>query len=324
MTYIPFVVALVVSTGVITFILQSRFSQSIQDVPNERSLHNKIVPRTGGMGLMSGVLVGWALISEALVWWLIVPLLGMFVVSILDDVYNLSVKKRLFAHLMAAAIFVIGSGVVGQQGAVIAILMFFFVVWMTNLYNFMDGSDGLAGGMAVFGFGSYGLCAWFAQDAVLMSLCVVVAAAALGFLLFNFHPAKIFMGDAGSIPLGFLAAALGIWGWQRGDWPYWLPLLVFSPFIVDATVTLAKRSWRGVKITEAHREHYYQRAIQMGVSHRRVALFEYGFMLLVGTLAIWTRTQIFPWTVLLGCSVAYAIIMLQIDSRWAKLKRESA
>ena len=225
---------------------------------------------------------------------------------------------------MAAAIFVIGSGVVGQQGAVIAILMFFFVVWMTNLYNFMDGSDGLAGGMAVFGFGSYGLCAWFAQDAVLMSLCVVVAAAALGFLLFNFHPAKIFMGDAGSIPLGFLAAALGIWGWQRGDWPYWLPLLVFSPFIVDATVTLAKRSWRGVKITEAHREHYYQRAIQMGVSHRRVALFEYGFMLLVGTLAIWTRTQIFPWTVLLGCSVAYAIIMLQIDSRWAKLKRESA
>ena len=72
------------------------------------------------------------------------------------------------------------------------------------------------------------------------------------------------MGDAGSIPLGFLAAGMGLWGWQLGYWPIWFPLMVFSPFIVDASVTLVKRSLRGVKITEAHREHYYQRAIQMG------------------------------------------------------------
>ncbi len=318
MIYLPYVIALVVSAGVIVFILQSKFRQSIQDVPNERSLHSKIVPRTGGVGLISGVLVGWMLLPKELSWWLIVPLLSLFIVSILDDIYNLSVKQRLLAHLTAAGLLVVGSGIVEQKGILIAVPLFFFVVWMTNLYNFMDGSDGLAGGMALFGFGSYGLCAWFAQDAALMGLCLVVAAAALGFLIFNFHPAKIFMGDAGSIPLGFLAAALGIWGWQRGDWPFWLPVLVFSPFIVDATVTLVKRSLRGVKITEAHREHYYQRAIQMGISHRSVALFEYSLMMMVGALALWSREQSFPWRALLICLVAYAACMWVIDKQWSR------
>lgn len=316
MIYIPSVVALVVSIGVIAIILQSNFSQFIQDIPNERSLHNKIVPRTGGIGLMSGVLVGWLLVSEACVWWLFVPLIVLFLVSILDDIYNLSVKKRLLAHLTAAAMLVIGLGIVEQQGLLISILLFFFVVWMTNLYNFMDGSDGLAGGMALFGFGGYSVAAWFAQDLVVMSICLVVTVASLGFLLFNFHPAKIFMGDAGSIPLGFLAVALGMWGWQRGDWSYWLPLLVFSPFIVDATVTLIRRSLRGVKITEAHREHYYQRAIQMGVSHRGVALFEYGLMAGAGSLALWSREQEFPWQSLLICTATYAVSMWVIDRHW--------
>lgn len=318
MTYIPSAVALVVSAGVILYILQSKFSQSIQDIPNERSLHNKIVPRTGGIGLMSGVLAGWILLSEEMTWWLLAPLISLFVVSILDDMYNLSVKKRLLAHLIAAALLMIGSGIVEQQGLVISILLFFFVVWMTNLYNFMDGSDGLAGGMALFGFGSYGLCAWFSQDAALMSICFVIAAAALGFLHFNFHPAKIFMGDSGSIPLGFLAATLGIWGWQRGSWPLWLPLLVFSPFIVDATVTLLKRSWRGVKITEAHREHYYQRAIQLGASHRSVAFFEYGLMAMSGSMALWLREQDFPWLSILICAAVYVACMWTIDRQWSR------
>jgi UDP-N-acetylmuramyl pentapeptide phosphotransferase/UDP-N-acetylglucosamine-1-phosphate transferase len=132
------------------------------------------------------------------------------------------------------------------------------------------------------------------------------------------------MGDAGSIPLGFLAAAMGILGWQQGDWAAWFPLLVFSPFIIDASVTLVKRSLRGVKITEAHREHYYQRAIQMGVRHRDVALFEYSLMLFFGGVALWFRESIFPWQVLLACACIYICCMYQVDARWEKINRESA
>lgn len=318
MNFISSVVALAVTVGVTIFILRSRFSLWIQDVPNERSLHSKVIPRTGGIGLLSGVLAGWMFSPGELEWWLLAPLLGLFVVSVFDDVFNLSVKIRLLAHLTAAWIAVVGSGIVGQQGIIVSAILFFFVVWMTNLYNFMDGSDGLAGGMTLFGFGTYGVAAWFTQDVAVMSASLAIMAAALGFLIFNFHPAKIFMGDAGSIPLGFLAAAMGIWGWQRGDWSYWLPLLVFSPFIADATVTLIRRSLRGVRITDAHREHYYQRVIQMGFSHRRVALFEYGLMAGAASLALWSREQELPWQALLTCTTTYAVSMWVIDGHWSK------
>lgn len=318
MSFFPSVMAFVVTCLVIIFILYSRFSQVVQDIPNERSLHSKAVPRTGGVGLMLGVFAGWSFMVAALPWWLIVPIFFLFFISILDDIHSLPVKQRLLAHMGAAFVLLLGGGMFDVYGIVTTIAIFFFVVWMTNLYNFMDGSDGLAGGMALFGFASYAIAAWLAQEYDLASANLTIVAAALAFLLFNFHPAKIFMGDAGSIPLGFLAAAMGIWGWQLGYWSTWFPLLVFSPFIVDASVTLFKRTLRGVKITEAHREHYYQRAIQMGAGHRNVAIFEYGLMLLVGALALWTRLQVFPWEILTVCAAVYASIMYNIDVRWKR------
>jgi UDP-N-acetylmuramyl pentapeptide phosphotransferase/UDP-N-acetylglucosamine-1-phosphate transferase len=114
-----------------------------------------------------------------------------------------------------------------------------------------------------------------------------IGAAALGFLYYNFYPARVFMGDAGSIPLGFLAAAFGVWGWQQQYWPFWFPILVFSPFVVDATLTLLKRVQRSEKLEQAHRGHYYQRLIQMGWGHRNTAIAEYMVMLLAGISALW-------------------------------------
>lgn len=317
--YIP-VIALLVTIFVIVFILRSRFSTAIQDIPNERSVHVKAVPRTGGIGLLAGVVVGWGLMITSLPWWLVVPLLGLFAVSMLDDVHNLSVKKRLLAHLGAAAILVIGSGT-EIHGVWLVTILFFFTVWMTNLYNFMDGSDGLAGGMALFGFGSYGMAALLSQDDAVAWSCFAIAGAAVGFLFFNFHPAKIFMGDAGSIPLGFLASGLGVWGWQHGDWSAWFPLLVFSPFIVDATVTLIRRALRGAKVTEAHREHYYQRAIQMGLGHRNLAILQYVLMACVGASGlIWGRHS-FPWGLFAVWLAIYTSLMLFIDMRWAQFRQ---
>jgi len=98
--------------------------------------------------------------------------------------------------------------------------------------------------------------------------------------------------------------------------------MVFSPFIVDASITLVKRTLRGVKVTEAHREHYYQRLIQMGWSHRKVALAEYGLMLGTGVSAVSVIQQTFPWTVILSWSGIYAMLMLVIDAAWRKFKRE--
>jgi len=114
------------------------------------------------------------------------------------------------------------------QGWLVVALFAVAVGWMANLYNFMDGADGMAGGMALIGFSVYALAAAVggAPAFALVNLCV--AAAALGFLVFNFPPARVFMGDAGSIPLGFLAGALGLQGWAQDLWPLWFPLVVFG------------------------------------------------------------------------------------------------
>lgn len=303
------------------FLLSNRAASKLQDVPNDRSLHSTPVPRIGSIGLMTGVFSGWVLMHDSLAWWVVLPLLGLFVVSLLDDMHNLPVKHRLLSHLVAASILVAGSGLLAQQGMVIALLVLLLGVWMINLFNFMDGSDGLAGGMALFGFGMFGIAAWLAHNPPLALMNFCIAAAALSFLFYNFHPAKIFMGDAGSIPLGFLVTAMGVCGWQQGSWEAWFPVLVFSPFIVDASVTLLKRTLRGEKVTEAHREHYYQRLIQLGWGHRNVALAEYVLMLASGTSALLALQYAFPWQIFLIWGAVYASLMWLLDARWKNFKR---
>ncbi len=304
------------------FLLSNKVAYKVQDMPNDRSLHNMPVPRIGGVALVAGVLCGWVLMFSSLTWWIVLPLLGLFAVSLLDDIRNLTVKQRLLAHLLAAAIVVCGSGIFTQQGVVMSVVILLLIVWMINLYNFMDGSDGLAGGMALIGFSMYGIGAWLTHNTSLALLNFCIATAAASFLCYNFHPAKIFMGDAGSISLGFLAAVMGLWGWQQGSWSVWFPILVFSPFIVDASVTLLKRALRGDKVTQAHREHYYQRLIQIGWGHRNVALAEYILMLAVGISALWALQQSFPWQVLLLWCAIYASVLYLLDVRWKNFKRE--
>ena len=239
----------------------------------------------------------------------------------LDDLKSLPVWQRFLGHFLAASVGVVwlSSG----QSWLVWLTAILVIVWMTNLFNFMDGSDGLAGGMALFGFLFLALRAAWVGDAAFASLNAVVAAGALGFLGFNFHPARVFMGDAGSIPLGFLAGLVGFAGWVSGVWPIWFPLLVFSPFIVDATVTLSRRLVRGEKVWQAHREHYYQRLILLGRGHRKTALLEYALMIAAGLSALWGAAQsAVTQAILLGAWVlTYLALARAIDRRWREAKK---
>lgn len=315
--YAPLISAL--ATLLVTIVLIfSKAGKTIQDIPNERSLHGAPIPRIGGVGLVAGILSGWAIMIHALAWWILLPGLLLFAVSLLDDIQGLPVRKRLFVHVIAAALLVTGSGLL-MQSPLLALFIWLFAIWMTNLYNFMDGSDGLAGGMALSGFSAYAVAAWLAGDVQLFLASACIASSALAFLVFNFHPARIFMGDAGSIPLGFLVAAIGLTGWQRSLWPLWFPVMVFSPFVFDATVTLLKRLLRGEKIWQAHRGHYYQRLVQIGWGHRKTAIAEYALMLAVGGSAVFLLTQSGSMVlyILILWVLAYVAIMWMIDRLWA-------
>ncbi len=197
MSYYSPLFSALVSVSLIALIIRGKLGNKIQDIPNERSLHVAPTPRIGGIGLIAGVLAGWLLLPGELRWWIVLPLLLLFGISLIDDMRGLPVRLRLTAHLVAAALLVAGSGLHLHHGVLVVALVWLVTVWMTNLYNFMAGSDGLAGGMALFGFAAYGAAAWLAQDNTLAALNFSISAAALGFLFYNFPPAKVFMGDAG-------------------------------------------------------------------------------------------------------------------------------
>ena len=249
----------------------------------------------------------------------------LMAVSVADDIYHLPAVWRLLAHFAAAAL-AMAYLLYGSFGLPFLLLAIIITAWMINLYNFMDGSDGLAGGMALFGFGFYGVAAWISGNELFALVNFSIAASALAFLIFNFHPARIFLGDAGSIPLGFVAATLGAMGWRQNDWPAWFPFLIFSPFIMDASVTLLKRALKRRKIWEAHREHYYQRLVQIGWGHRKTAWLEYALMLAAGASALWAIRQQLPLqTAVLVCwAIFYLLAMIIFDRYWAGRKQDAA
>lgn len=283
------------------------------------------MPRTGGIGLLLGITAAWTVVGPHLPWPFWGALVLLIGISLLDDLCSLSAIVRFVAHLLAAAL--CAPALLDDQSSLLLLVSVALAIgWMCNLYNFMDGSDGLAGGMAVSGFLTYAAAACLSGNAQFALLNLAIAAAAAGFLLHNFHPARIFLGDAGAVPLGFLAAAFGIIGWQQGDWIWWFPLLVFSPFIADASITLTRRALSRERIWEAHRDHYYQRLVRLGLGHRGTALAEYALMLTCSVAALWALPQKTSIQLpLLAVTVAlYLALAALIDRAWKRRNPDAA
>ncbi len=312
-------IAFLVAASSVAWLARGRAAQLALDEPNARSLHTSPVPRSGGLGLLLGIAAAWILIAPQLpaAWWLALTL--VIGVSRVDDLRGFHAGIRLGIHLRAASL-AAAALLPSDSAPWLFAAVILGIGWMGNLYNFMDGSDGLAGGMAVIGFGSYATAAWFAGSTQFALLNLAIALAAAGFLLHNFHPARIFMGDAGAVTLGFLAASLGLLGWLQGDWIWWFPLLVFSPFIVDASTTLLRRLLAGARVWEAHRDHYYQRLVQLGLGHRDTALAEYALMTLCAFAGLWAMTleQKNQYLVLAATALLYVATIIVIESLWRK------
>ena len=312
------IVPAVVAFAIIAGLRRSRWAARLADHPNERSLHAAPTPRVGGIGIAaaaspfvpafagSGALAAIAACA-----------LALLVVSLFDDFRSLPIEVRLPAHAVAAAVVVLALAQPSQPwpgGGIGAFAAVVGIVWAANLFNFMDGADGLAGGMGVIGFGALAGAATLAGHQALAVTCAAIASACAGFLAHNFPPARVFLGDGGSIPLGFLAGALGLHGWLSGAWPAWFAPLVFSPFIVDATVTLATRAARRERFWRAHRGHGYQRLALAGWPRRRLALAAWGLMLAAAASALWALRagEMVQCAILFVWSAAYVLLVLAV------------
>lgn len=290
MTLLPLVALLAALAFVLTALLRRyALARSLMDVPNERSSHSIPTPRGGGVAIVLVYMLGLLVARESGLevadysfWALIGAGSGTALLGFLDDHGHIAARWRLLGHFTAAiwALYWLGGlpplalfGSEWQLGWVGHVLAALYLVWMLNLYNFMDGIDGLASCEAICVCLSAALlCVVSGIQGERVVLPLLLAAAVFGFLLWNFPPAKIFMGDAGS---GFLGLVLGVLSLQAG-WAspelLWGWLILLGVFIVDATYTLAHRLFRGERVYEAHRSHAYQFASRHYGRHLPVTL----------------------------------------------------
>lgn len=259
--------------------------RALLDVPNERSSHTVPTPRGGGLAIGIVFLAAMAVLAAAgtLPVKLALAFIGggaaVMIIGWLDDHRPLSARLRIVVHIVAgiwavACVggvpeFTVGRHVLslGWLGHVLAVVG---VVWMINLYNFMDGIDGLAAGEAVTVALVMAGLLWFVGAADLALVAGLFAAACGGFLWWNWQPAKIFLGDVGSGLLGYCFAVLVLASEKAGAVPLTVSLLLLAVFVLDATCTLIGRVVRGEKWYTAHRTHAYQRLTQNGFSHAQV------------------------------------------------------
>ncbi|MEB0043665.1 glycosyltransferase family 4 protein [Pseudomonas sp. MH10] len=303
-------------------------AQSIMDIPNARSSHTTPTPRGGGVAIVLAFclalpILGWMELAN----WKTVCALGgsgilVAVLGFMDDHGHIAARWRLLGHFAGAlwalfwlgglpAIEVLGTAVnLGWIGHTLAVL---YLVWMLNLYNFMDGIDGIASVEAVCVCLGACILYWMLGRADLVWLPLMLAVAVIGFLYWNFPPARIFMGDAGS---GFLGITIGVLSLQAA-WTepslLWGWLILLGVFIVDATFTLLRRILRGEKVYEAHRSHAYQYASRLYGKHLPITL-------VVGALNLFWLLPIAIWVVNFGLNSIIGVLIAYVPLGLLALK----
>ncbi|MBB4264611.1 MraY family glycosyltransferase [Roseospira visakhapatnamensis] len=304
--------------------------RALLDHPNARSSHSVPTPRGGGLAVMAVAvpLLAWdaatrpATMGGGLPWALILGGVGLAVVSWWDDLRNLPARARLLAHVMAcvAGLLLLPlpgpvfqgwlPGVLDPLAAVLA------WAWFVNLVNFMDGIDGITGVETVtVGLALALLATVPAVGGLPVAAPLILAGAMAGFLVWNWHPARLFLGDVGSVPLGYLLGGLLVMLAASGAWA--AALIAPAYYWGDATLTLLVRAARRRPLAQAHREHAYQRAVQAGLSHARVStVIATVNAVLVGLAlasALWT-----PWPPLAAAAVLVlaTLALLHRPPRW--------
>ncbi len=299
-----------------------RYALSAQliDHPNARGSHSAPTPRGGGVAIV----VSFAALVAALGAMGVLPLpmlAGLLVsgllvalVGFLDDRAALPARWRFLAHAVASiwSLWLMNGippvpifGFVVDLGWFGLALAATYLVWMTNLYNFMDGIDGIASIEAITVSFCGALCWWLATGTPLWFLPVVFAACVAGFLVLNYPPAKIFMGDVGSGFIGMMLGIFSLWTAQQATQVFWCWFILIGCFMVDATTTLVRRVRRGEKFHEAHRSHAYQYASRRHGSHKTVSL-AVGAINLVWLLPIAVSVALRMLDGAAGAMIAYA------------------
>lgn len=325
-----------------TFVVRRWAPQSgVVDIPNERSSHNRPTPRGGGIAIVASFFAAMLLayffypFDGKTYWGLLLNAAAIAILGIIDDLHSLSRRRRFVVWIIIAGVSMafgirlrtVALPVIGiiPLSILSPLVTFVWLIGVTNFYNFMDGIDGLAGGEAISVAGFLAIISLMYGNTFVFITSLILLGSALGFLLHNLPPARIFMGDGGSNFLGFVFAALAIIGSQSGaaSVPFVIPVILLGTFLFDATITLLKRIPKGKKWLEPHRDHYYQRLIILGYSHKQVTSLYCLINILLGCIAL-LYTQSDGFTALGLLAVALLLLLsIAVGTKALEAKRAS-
>ena len=305
--------------------------KNLLDIPNIRSSHSVPTPRGGGVAIVTVIFLSGILsfflagVDSRLILSLLFATLALAALGWQDDKHDLSAASRFLIQLLIAAVSVLlllwDSLILSPSAGTMLLLpgVVLWVVWMANVYNFMDGIDGISAveSIVLSVTSSY----WFATLGAynIAIICIAVAGAAIGFLRWNWSPAKIFMGDVGSLALGGFFAALAIIGTTALEIPFQAFLILYAVYLADAGITLLTRMIKKEKWWQAHRSHFYQRAVQSGFSHAQVSLAVLAINIVFAVLAsLLVAGIITAVTAIVVAIVILSLLMFLINSRFRR------
>ncbi len=296
-------------------VIKLSFKFGATDKPNERKVHGKEMPRIGGVAIYIGFLVGCYVVRPMGLYYIPILLgsLVIFVTGLIDDLYTVRARVKLLGQVIATAI-VVGYGGLELEfinlpfggelhfGILSIPITFVWVIGITNAMNLIDGLDGLSAGVSTIVLTTMAALSFMMGNWFVFGMCLMLIGSTLGFLVFNFHPAKIFMGDSGALFLGYMIAVLALLGFKNATViSFVVPMLILGVPISDTFFAIIRRIREKKPISAPDKSHLHHRLLQLGYSHRQTVLIIYGLSAAFGVLAVvFSKINIMSAMVLVG------------------------
>ncbi|MGE7664304.1 glycosyltransferase family 4 protein [Ureibacillus composti] len=323
MLYVSLFVALVAAILLTPLVKRLAFRIGAVDAPNYRKVHSRIMPRLGGLAIYLAFLIGLLILRPESQYTLAIILGATVIVitGVLDDMYEISAKAKMLGQLVAAIIIVFFGGIQiefinlpfndGQLdfGFLSIPFTIVWIIGITNAVNLIDGLDGLAAGVSTIAFITLAGMAMIMGNGFVIAIAAILACATIGFLFYNFHPAKIFMGDTGALFLGFMIAVLSLLGFKNITVvSFIIPVIMLGVPISDTFFAIVRRYRNKQKWSDPDKSHLHHRLIDMGFSHRQTVLIIYGIAAMFGLAAV-----IFSMAKLWGAILLVTVILVAIE-----------
>ncbi|KAA0566129.1 glycosyltransferase family 4 protein [Rossellomorea aquimaris] len=321
MLILTLIICFLLTLGITPFVKKFAYKVGATDQPNVRKVHQKIMPRLGGLAIYIGFIAGFLILrpDDPYAGAIILGSAVILLTGMADDIFDLSPRLKLLGQLTAAFTVVLGGvqiefinlpfGGVLEFGMFSIPITILWIVGITNAINLIDGLDGLAAGVSTIGLATIGFMAMLKGDVFVMSLALILIVSTLGFLYFNFHPAKIFMGDTGALFLGYMIAVLSMLGFKNVTMiSLIVPLIILGVPISDTFFAIIRRIVNKSPLSAPDKSHLHHCLLRIGFTHKQTVIIIYAIAAMFSLAAI-----IFSMSTLWGAMIVIAVLLIAIE-----------